>query len=445
MDYSTTSRDSSTCPHYIHAFENNNLSFNMNEIYKTFEELLCIFVKVQEYEIFQHMYIFLFNIPSFLIKNFNFAKLYECIVQLMDAYFRKKDIHSDEIIIYDNYFLLHFSKLALCVFSYFLIKKDRNKWLHFYNFEYLNKYIKMGKLNDYTFCLDNTQKENYSNRNNVKDYHYIFLLTYIKRNEYKMEIDKSLSNSKENIVKNEIQKNNDINILNEYQEYIYDNNILEVNRDSYLNIQENFFKYLTKLLFILFEYCKENNTKHNISLNMYNDISNSNDNNHMIINSNNNILGLIKTFFYFMFYNKIYLFEIGNIDIWERIYNYIYLLIIKCRSRKVFDTLMDVLNILLCIYNSYSYENENDRNIYTNIKIKELTKFRNNKENKENNEYDYIFYNDDNEDNYMTGTINFLFIAFLKFSEKSKLFVFPDYIMKNLKYAILLNYPHFLL
>lgn len=79
----------------------------------------------------------------------------------------------------------------------------------------------MGKLNDYTFCLDNTQKENYSNRNNVKDYHYIFLLTYIKRNEYKMEIDKSLSNSKENIVKNEIQKNNDINILNEYQEYIY--------------------------------------------------------------------------------------------------------------------------------------------------------------------------------------------------------------------------------
>ncbi|KYN97449.1 hypothetical protein PGSY75_1369400 [Plasmodium gaboni] len=436
---------SSSYLNYVHVFEKNNLSFNMNEIYKTYEDLLCIFCKVKEYEIFQHMYIFIFNIPSIFIENFNFVKLYECIVKLMDAYFRKKDIHSDEIIIYDNNFLLHFSKLALCVFSYFLIKKDKNKWLHFYNFEYLNKYIKIEKLNDYTFCLDKIQNENYSNRNNHTNYHYIFLHEYIRINEDKMGINISLMRSKEKTVNNEIQKNNDMKILDKYEEYMYDNNILEVNRESYLNIQEKFFNFLTKLLFILFEYCKDNNTKDNININNNNNNNSSSNNNYINMNSNNNILGIIKSFFHFMFYNKIYLFEIGNIDIWEKIYNYIYLLIIKCRSRKVFDSLMDILNILLCIYNSYSYENQNDRTIYTNIKIKELTKFRDNKENKQNNEYDYIFYNDDNDDNYMTSTINFLFIVFFKFSERSKLFVFPDYIMNNLKYAILLNYPNFLI
>ncbi|CRG85356.1 conserved Plasmodium protein, unknown function [Plasmodium relictum] len=377
---------------YINISEK-KVDIDLCELYYTFDDILDVFIKVKDYEIFQHMYIFLFNIPSFFIRNFNFVKLYKCITFFMNIYFK----NSYEIDNYDSNFYLHFSKLSICIFSFFLVKNNLNVWLNFFNFEFLNKFIKMDNLNSYIFDIDKISNE--------ED---IFKNIYFYENNFF-----------NNNIKVDVEKNNFVDILPSKGIYKYindnrseslnDNNrnlrddetieVLEINKNLYSNIKEEFFDYLRKLLFILFE-----NSKNNY-----------------------NILSLIKTFFQFMFYNKIYFFEVGNTKTWEKIYNYIYLLIKTNKTKKVFEHLMHILNILLCIYNSYSYKNENDRNIYLDIKINEF----------------YNYYDESNDNR--KDSPNFIFVMFFKIREKSKELAFPNYIIQNLKYSIMLNFPHFFL
>ncbi|CRG94052.1 conserved Plasmodium protein, unknown function [Plasmodium gallinaceum] len=377
---------------YINILEK-GINIDISEIYDIFDDILDVFIKVEDYELFQHMYIFLFNIPVIFIRNFNFVKLFKCIIFFMNKYFK----NSYEMVSYDNNFYLYFSKLSICVFSYFLNKNNLNTWLNFYNFQLLNKFIKKDNLYNYAFDIDKISNEEdifkhfYLNESIL--FNHTLNLDTEKSTYFNICSSEEISTNKNNNKEASIHDDNK-NLSNHES-----NEVLEINKNLYVNIKEEFFVNLRKLLHILFENSKDNY----------------------------NILSLIKIFFELMFYNKIYFFEIGDAKIWEKIYNYIYSLIIKNKSKKVFEQLMHILNILLCMYNSYSYKNEQDRKIYLDIKINEF--YSNYNESKDNGK----------------NSFNFVFIVFFKIREKSKELIFPNHIIQNLKYSIRLNFPHLFL
>ncbi|SBT37280.1 hypothetical protein POVWA2_033420 [Plasmodium ovale wallikeri] len=401
--------DTQVCPFQMDVFT------KVEDIYALFDDIVDAFVEVKECDIYQHLYIFLFNIPSIFINNFNFLKLYKCMIILTDKYFHNR---YDNVVNYDSNFSLYFCKLVMCIFCYFLTRGDLKPWLPFFNFEYLHISSKVENLHSYTFELH-------------KVYHYEDVIsvcakmeegslfkkqmenTTVAKNENQLDIQQcskifAYPNISEYCEKNDNEMENDMNDevsreKSSAQVYLKNGEKCE-EKISLSNqvIDNQFLEHLGKFLCLLFEISKDNS----------------------------NMLSVIKTFFQFMFLSKIVFFQIGDKYIWEKIYHSIYLLIIKNKSRKVFDNLMDILNILLCIYNSYGFKNKYDENIHLDIKIKE---FHHNLFDESKNR---------NEDN---STSSFVFISFFKIREKSKLFVFPDYIIQNLRYAIMLNYPHFFL
>ncbi|GAW81564.1 hypothetical protein, conserved [Plasmodium gonderi] len=384
-----------------------------NEMYALFNDILDVLVDVREFEIFQHLYTFVFNIPFIFIRNFNFAKLYRCIV-----FFKNKYFHNclEDIANYDSNFCVYFSNLGICLFCYFLIKDDMSSWLHFFNYQYLNKLIKIENLHNFQFEMN----KEYHQEDIIKCMHFetnITLLFEKQRIDVVDENDDDDMMSKTCLItrieerEGKISKGEVYNHITskdgcegKRRNVLRGLNGLEINEQVlFSNADENgFFKNLGKFLCLLFEMSKENV----------------------------NILSVIKTFFQFIFYNKICFYQIGDKSLWEKIYNYIYLGIIKNKAKKVFDHLMDMLNILLCMYNSYAYQNVQDKKIFLEIKI--------------NENYRTLFEESTNS-NMNTSSPTFLFIIFFKIREKSKLFVFPDYVTQNLRYSIMLNYPHYFL
>ncbi|SBT79461.1 conserved Plasmodium protein, unknown function [Plasmodium malariae] len=386
-----------------------DLVINTSEIYDIFEDILDVFIEVREFEIFQHVYIFLFNIPPIFIKNFNFEKLYKCLIHFINKYFLN---HYSDIANYDSNFCLHFCKLVVCVFSYFLNKDDLISWLHFFNYGYLNKFVKFDILLKYTFDM----KKVYYHEDIIKSmcleikspplFENKIMHVCKQKNDDILEYNSAGVSSKyteETIEDCDEKKCAMINYTNNSTSNHIKNLDMNGKKNVCSNVEDKFLDYLRKFLCILFEISKDNN----------------------------NILIVIKTFFQFMFYNKISFFQIGGTCFWEKIYNYIYLSIIKNKTKKGFENLMDILNILMCMYNSYGYQNEDDKKIHVDIKINEF--------------HPSLFFDDSKSSNMNSTTITFVFIIFFKIREKSKSFLFPDYIVQNLRYTIMLNYPHFFL
>ncbi|SCN61653.1 conserved Plasmodium protein, unknown function [Plasmodium chabaudi adami] len=355
---------------------------NIEYIYEAFDKIIEFLIDYKEYDIFEHVWIFIFNIPSIFIHKIKFSKLYECINILLTKYFYNRSF--DDIANYDSNFCFYFFKLAISVFFYSYIEKNQNNWFYFFNFEKVNKFVKVDNLHNYMFDLDKI--------NHCEDE---------KRNIYE-DIIKSVF-MKNSVMVNE--KDTDSYRPTKYtSECQYEKNY---ESDTHLYIENgssNCFNNFGKLLCLLFEIGK----------------------------NNMNVLSLIKTYLQLMFLNKIQFFQIGDKAIWDKIYNCIYLMIIKNKVKKVmFEHLMDILNILLCIYNTYGFENEKDRQIHLDIRI---TEFNNCNAIDKPNPVDAI-----------SNASIFVFIYFFKIRNNSKHFVFPDYIIQNLKYSIMLNYPHFFL
>eukprot|EP00366_Plasmodium_knowlesi_P003696 XP_002261193.1 hypothetical protein, conserved in Plasmodium species [Plasmodium knowlesi strain H] len=349
--------------------------FDEGEIYTLFNDILEVLPDVGEFELFQHIYLLVFNIPSTYLKNFNFLKLWKCFLFFMDKYFHNC---CESVPNYDTSLCVHFFKLGMCLFCYFLSSEDEMRaWLHLFNYQYLNRLFKMEYLHNFRF----EGNEEYRHEDIVKGMR-IEELRGVQggTNKYgpttqKGQIEPSVPGSAQNGKQGMIQ----------------------------IGEKAFFSNQVEKFLCLLFEVSKDNV----------------------------NILAVLKTFFQFLFCNKIFLHEIGETDMWEKVYNHIYFSIVKNKVKKSFDHLMDILNILLCMYNCYGYQNERDKEICLNIRIKEL---------------DVGLFDEMDKDKSVNSHFStFLFISFFKIREKSKIFLFPEHVTQNLRYSIMLNYPHFFL
>ncbi|KJP87988.1 hypothetical protein AK88_02422 [Plasmodium fragile] len=345
------------------------VSVDEGEIYSMFNDILDAVMDIREFELFQHIYLFLFNIPSTYLENLNFVKLYKCVLFFINKYF-----HScrESIANYDSSLCVHFFKLGMCLFCYFLSREnDMRTWLHLFNYQYLNRLFKMDHLHNFRFETN----EEYRQEDIVKGMRFEEAVEGEGGTKKYWRCERSSLD--------DLQK--------------CEQSLLPIGQEA------SFSKDIEKFICLLFEISKDNV----------------------------NILAVLKTFFQFLFCNRIYLHQIGEVDMWEKVYNYIYLSIVRNKAKKAFDHLMDILNILLCMYNSYGYENERDKEICLGIRIKEFG-FG-------------LFDETEKSDNVSSGLPTFVFITFFKIREKSKLFVFPDHVIQNLRYSIMLNYPHFFL
>ncbi|VUZ96768.1 conserved Plasmodium protein, unknown function [Plasmodium vivax] len=338
------------------------------EIYTLFSDILDALLDVHEFELFQHIYLFIFNIPCTYLEKFNFVKLWKCFLFFINKYFHNC---RESVSNYDSSLCVHFFKLGMCLFCYFLSREDDMRtWLHLFNYQHLNRLFKMERLHNFRFETN----EEYRQEDVLKG------MRCEEAGEAKSGTNKCWRiGSTPDDSQNRKQ------------------GALPIGEES------SFSSHLEKFLCLLFEVSKENG----------------------------NILAVLKTFFQFLFCNKIFLHQIGEADMWGKVYNCIYLSIVRNKTKKEFDHLMDILNILLCMYNSYGYESERDKGICLNIKIKEFG-FG-------------LFGETGKSDHLSSGAPTFLFITFFKIREKSKLFVFPDHVTQNLRYSIMLNYPHFFL
>ncbi|ANQ09313.1 Uncharacterized protein PCOAH_00031980 [Plasmodium coatneyi] len=346
--------------------------FDAAEIYSLFNDILDVLPDVREFELFQHMYLFVFNIPSTHLENFNFVKLWKCVLFFINKYFHSC---SESVANYDSSLCVHFFKLGMCLFCYFLSREDDMRtWLHLFNYQYLNRLFKMEHLHSFRFeTNEKHHQEDIVNGMRIEQSGEAQGDTnkYWKIRQIERSVPDDTQNSQ--------------------------HSVLPIGEEA------SFSNHIEKFICLLFEVSKDNVS----------------------------ILSILKTFFQFLFCNKIFLHQIGEADMWEKVYNYIYLSIVRNKAKKAFDHLMDILNILLCMYNSYGYENERDKEICLNIKIKEFG-FG-------------LFGETDKGDNVNSGQPTFLFISFFKIREKLKLFVFPEHVTQNLRYSIMLNYPHFFL
>lgn len=366
---------------------------NVEYLYEIFDKIIEFLIDYKEYDIFEHVWIFIFNIPSIFIHKIKFSKLYECMNILLTKYFYNRNF--DDIANYDSNFSFYFFKLAISVFFYSYIKKNPNNWFYFFNFEKINKFVKVDNLHNYKFDLDQINHCEDEKRNIYVD---IIKSVFLKNKAHLNE--KDVDSYRHTKCKNEYQdEKNDVCDKND--------DIKNYESDTYLYIENgsnNCFYNFGKLLCLLFEIGK----------------------------NNMNVLSLIKTYLQLMFLNEIQFFQIGDKAIWDKIYNCIYLMIIKNKVKKLmFEHLMDILNILLCIYNTYGFENEKDKQIHLDIRLTEFNKC---------NAIDQPNIVDS-----VSNTSIFVFIYFFKIRNNSNIFVFPDYIIQNLKYSIMLNYPHFFL
>ncbi|SCO61486.1 conserved Plasmodium protein, unknown function [Plasmodium berghei] len=366
---------------------------NVEYLYEIFDKIIEFLIDYKEYDIFEHVWIFIFNIPSIFIHKIKFSKLYECMNILLTKYFYNRNF--DDIANYDSNFSFYFFKLAISVFFYSYIKKNPNNWFYFFNFEKINKFVKVDNLHNYKFDLDQINHCEDEKRNIYVD---IIKSVFLKNKAHLNE--KDVDSYRHTKCKNEYQdEKNDVCDKND--------DIKNHESDTYLYIENgsnNCFYNFGKLLCLLFEIGK----------------------------NNMNVLSLIKTYLQLMFLNEIQFFQIGDKAIWDKIYNCIYLMIIKNKVKKLmFEHLMDILNILLCIYNTYGFENEKDKQIHLDIRLTEFNKC---------NAIDQPNIVDS-----VSNTSIFVFIYFFKIRNNSNIFVFPDYIIQNLKYSIMLNYPHFFL
>ncbi|GAB67090.1 hypothetical protein PCYB_111110 [Plasmodium cynomolgi strain B] len=352
------------------------------EIYTLFNEILDALLDVREFELFQHMYLFVFNIPSTYLENFNFVKLWKCVLFFINKYFHSCN---ESVSNYDSSLCVHFFKLGMCLLCYFLSREDDMRtWLHLFNYQYLNRLFKMEHLHSFRFETN----EEYRQEDIVNGMRF----------EEAREAQGGTNNKYWRIRQiGRIERRERSGRSGQDDSQNCEQNALPIGEEAF------FSNHIEKFICLLFEVSKENVS----------------------------ILAVLKTFFQFLFCNKIFLHQIGESDMWEKVYNYIYLSIVRNKAKKAFDHLMDILNILLCMYNSYGYKNERDKEICLDIKIKEFS-FG-------------LFGETAKSDNVSSGLPTFLFITFFKIREKSKLFVFPDHVTQNLRYSIMLNYPHFFL
>ncbi|EUD64798.1 hypothetical protein C922_04834 [Plasmodium inui San Antonio 1] len=348
------------------------------EIYTMFNEILDALVDVREFELFQHLYLFVFNIPSPYLENFNFVKLWKCVLFFINKYF-----HScgESVANYDSSSCVHFFKLGMCLLCYFLSREDDMRtWLHLFNYQYLNRLFKMEHLHDFRFETS-------------EEHHQEDILNGMRFEE----AGEAQDGTNRYFRIRRIGKIEPIERSGPDDSQNCEEGALPIGEEAFSS------NHIEKFICLLFELSRENVS----------------------------ILAVVKTFFQFLFCNKIFFHQIGEADMWGKVYNYIYLSIVRNKAKKAFDHLMDILNILLCMYNSYGYENERDKTIYLDIKIKEFG-FG-------------LFDESAKSDNVSCALSTFVFITFFKIREKSKLFVFPDHVTQNLRYSIMLNYPHFFL